>query len=141
MHFSNECFNSIFYVFYLLRTSQVHHLEDSLYTEIWYGKCFIHTHIHTHTPHTHHTHTTHTHTPHTHTLHTHIHTHTHTPHTPQTHTHTHTTHTYVCVCVCGVCVCVCVCVVCVSSFPPARLVTPVHVNTPYQNCLYKLSSC
>jgi len=28
-HFSNQCFNSMFAVFYMFRTSWVHHQEDS----------------------------------------------------------------------------------------------------------------
>jgi len=40
-HFSNSCFNSIFGVFYMFRTSWVHHQEDSLYTQLLYGVFFM----------------------------------------------------------------------------------------------------
>ena len=145
----------MFDVFCILRTSQVHHQKDSLYTQFLYGKCFIHTHTHTH-------------------IYIYIYIYSvcvcvcvcvfqinalirflmfstcFEPHgfvskktvctsgfcmvftcigvtslaggKSLTHTHTHT-HIYICVCMC----------VCVSSFPPARLVTPMHVNTPYKN--------
>jgi len=38
-HFSNECFNSILGVFYMFRTSGVHHQEDYLYMQ-FFMLCF-----------------------------------------------------------------------------------------------------
>ena len=40
--FSNLCLNSIFDVFYLFRTSWVHHQEGSLYKQLLYGMFIMH---------------------------------------------------------------------------------------------------
>ena len=42
MHFLNYCFNLILLVFYMFRTSYVHHQEDYIVHAALYGMFFMH---------------------------------------------------------------------------------------------------
>jgi hypothetical protein len=41
MHFTNQCFNSILFVFYTFRTPYIHHQEDDIAYAALYGMFFI----------------------------------------------------------------------------------------------------